>query len=214
VIYHGAEPALATAPNKKEARKSLSLPEEQGIRIALALGFKNVSKGWDILAKTTIPEGWKIVINSSKRHYDIQSYEIDPELRNNKNIIDIQRGFLSEEELSTLFYSADAVLLPYKVTAGSGVMFDALAHGLPFVSSDLGFFREFSAMGLGITAKRTPKDFSNAIKRLDNDYGDYVKRVAEFKKKVIVGTCCKAASIYIHNRHRLVFMLMVKTVAI
>jgi glycosyltransferase involved in cell wall biosynthesis len=64
------------------------------------------------------------------------------------------------------------------------VMFDALAHGLPFVSSDLGFFKEVSAQGLGITAKRTPKDFSNAIKRLDKDHDDYVKRVAEFKKKL------------------------------
>ncbi len=184
VIYHGAEPALATVPNKKEARKSFSLPEEQDVRIALALGFKNESKGWDLLAKTIIPDGWKIVINSSKRHYDIKNYDIEPELRYNKNIIDIQKGFLSEEELSTLFYSADAVLLPYKVTAGSGVMFDALAHGLPFVSSDLGFFREFSAQGLGIAVKRTPKDFSNAIKKLDKDYGDYVKRVADFKKKL------------------------------
>jgi glycosyltransferase involved in cell wall biosynthesis len=55
---------------------------------------------------------------------------------------------------------------------------------LPFVSSDLGFFREFSAQGLGITAKRTPNDFSNAIKRLDRDYDDYAKRVEEFKKKL------------------------------
>jgi glycosyltransferase involved in cell wall biosynthesis len=184
VIYHGAEPALATIPSKREARKSFSLPEEQDTKIALAMGFKNVSKGWDILSKITVPDGWKIAINSSKRHYDIKNYDIDPVLRDNRSIIDIQRGFLSEEELSALFYSADAVLLPYKVTAGSGVMFDALAHGVPFVASDLGFFREFSALGLGITAKREPGDFSNAIKRLDRDYDDYVKRVAEFKQKL------------------------------
>ncbi len=184
VIYHGAEPALSTVPNKKDARRSLSLPEKEGIRLALALGFKNISKGWDILAKVSLPEGWKIVINSSKRYYDIKNYDIDPELRSNKNIIDIQKGFLSEEDLSMLFYSADAVLLPYKVTAGSGVMFDAIAHGLPFVASDLGFFKEFSAQGLGISSKRTSKDFSNAIKRLDTDYDHYVKRVADFKKKL------------------------------
>ncbi len=184
VIYHGAEPALSTVPNKKDARRSLSLPEKEGFRIALALGFKNISKGWDILAKVSLPEGWKIVINSSKRYYDIKNYDIDPGLRNNKNIIDIQKGFLSEEDLSMLFYSADAVLLPYKVTAGSGVMFDAIAHGLPFVASDLGFFKEFSAQGLGISSKRTSKDFSNAIKRLDTNYDDYVKKVTEFKKKL------------------------------
>jgi glycosyltransferase involved in cell wall biosynthesis len=191
VIYHGAEPALATVPDKKEARKSFSLPEEQGIRIALALGFKNVSKGWDILAKTTIPDEWKIVINSSKRHYDIQNYDVDSELRNNKNIIDIQKGFLSEEELSMLFYSADAVLLPYKVTAGSGVMFDALAHGLPFVSSDLGFFKEFSAQGLGITAKRSAGDFSNGIKLLDKDYDAYKEKVNNFKSRLLWDSVAK-----------------------
>jgi glycosyltransferase involved in cell wall biosynthesis len=193
VIYHGAEPALATTPSKTEARKSFSLPggEEGGgggegehTRIALALGYKTSNKGWDILGKIRLPQGWKIVINSSKSHYNTESYRMDEMLRTNKSIIDIQRGFLSEEELSALFYSADAVLLPYKVTAGSGVMFDALAHGVPFVASDLGFFREFSALGLGITAKREPGDFSNAIKRLDRDYDDYVKRVAEFKQKL------------------------------
>ena len=102
-------------------------------------------------------------------------------MRTNKSIIDIQRGFLSEEELSALFYSADAVLLPYKVTAGSGVMFDALAHGVPFVASDLGFFREFSALGLGISSKRTADGFSNGIKLLDKNYDTYKEKVNNFK---------------------------------
>jgi glycosyltransferase involved in cell wall biosynthesis len=184
VIYHGAEPALSTVPNKKDARRSLSLPEKEGIRLALALGFKNISKGWDILAKVSLPEGWKIVINSSKRYYDIKNYDIDPELRSNKNIIDIQKGFLSEEDLSMLFYSADAVLLPYKVTAGSGVMFDAIAHGLPFVASDLGFFKEFSAQGLGITVKRSSKEFSNGVRLLNKNYDIYKENVNNFKMKL------------------------------
>ena len=59
-------------------------------------------------------------------------------IQGKKNIIDLKRGFISEEELSMLFYAADAVLLPYSVTAGSGVMFDALAHGIPFVDFKFG----------------------------------------------------------------------------
>src|SRR3712207_8247217 len=47
------------------------------------------------------------------------------------------RGFLKEEELSMLLYASDVVMLPYKITSGSGVMFDSLAHRLPFVASDL-----------------------------------------------------------------------------
>jgi glycosyltransferase involved in cell wall biosynthesis len=83
-----------------------------------------------------------------------------------------------------LFYSSDVVLLPYKVTAASGVMFDGLAHGVPFISSDLGFFREFADKGLGITSKRTGSGFSNAIKKLDRDYDKYMAKVNEFKDKI------------------------------
>jgi hypothetical protein len=50
----------------------------------------------------------------------------------NNKIIDLQRDFLDEKEFSLLLYASDAVLLPYKVASGSGVMFDALAHGIPF----------------------------------------------------------------------------------
>ena len=46
-------------------------------------------------------------------------------------IINLDMDFLNDTELSILFHAADAVLLPYKVSSGSGVMFDALAHGLP-----------------------------------------------------------------------------------
>jgi glycosyltransferase involved in cell wall biosynthesis len=74
--------------------------------------------------------------------------------------------------------------LPYKVTAGSGVMFDALAHGLPFIATDLGFFREFAAQGLGITVKRNPHEFFKAIKKLDTNYFKYAESVNAFKQKL------------------------------
>jgi glycosyltransferase involved in cell wall biosynthesis len=201
VIYHGAEPhsnkesgnnTLSrkisnsnidnTSISKKNARLYFSLPQES--KIALALGFKTVSKGWDILRRITIPKGWKIVINSSKRSYYTENYDIDETLRIQKDIIDLQKGFLSEEELSKLFFSADAVLLPYKLTAGSGVMFDGLAHGVPFIATDLGFFKEFSSQGLGITTKRTANNFSNAIKKLDNDYDSYINKIEKFKERI------------------------------
>jgi glycosyltransferase involved in cell wall biosynthesis len=180
IIYHGADSHTPTIPDKKDARAFFSLPSDK--RIALALGFKTESKGWDILNKIKIPEGWKIVINSSKSHYNKENYDITNMIRNNPNIIDIQKGYLNDKELSMLFYSSDVVLLPYKVTAASGVMFDSLAHGVPFISSDLGFFKEFSDQGLGITSKRTGDGFSNAIKKLDKDYDKYASKANDFKK--------------------------------
>jgi glycosyltransferase involved in cell wall biosynthesis len=189
VIYHGAEPSIPPNPeNKRNARSMFSLPQDG--RIALALGFKTSTKGWDIIKKIDIPSGWRIVINSSKSYYNTENYDEKWEEDNNNsnnnknNIIDLQRGLLSEEELSMLFYAADVVILPYKVTAGSGVMFDALAHGLPFIATNLGFFKEFAALGLGMTVKRDPREFSNGIKNLDRNYSNYTKSINAFKQKL------------------------------
>jgi glycosyltransferase involved in cell wall biosynthesis len=48
----------------------------------------------------------------------------------------------------------------------------------------LGFFREFSSKGLGITVKRDPAAFADALKALDKDYEAYSQRVDNFKEKL------------------------------
>jgi glycosyltransferase involved in cell wall biosynthesis len=63
-------------------------------------------------------------------------------------------------------------------------MFDSLAHRLPFVASDLDFFKEFAEMGLGITAKRDPVSFAKAIRELGDSYGNYSKSVDNFKQQL------------------------------
>jgi len=186
VIYHGSEPSVYPKPSKEIARSYFSLPQEK--KIALAVGFKTATKGWDILKNMNLPENWIMVMNSSKSYYNKENYDIklkENNLNGNKNtIIDLQKGFLSDEELSMLFYAADVVLLPYKVISASGVMFDALAHGLPFIATDLNFFKEFSRQGLGITVKRMPNEFSNAIKRLEKNYSIYIETVNSFKNNL------------------------------
>lgn len=85
-----------------------------------------------------MPEDWKVVINTSQNHYGREKLKGRFE---NEGIINLNRGFLSDEDLSLLFYCVDALILPYKVTSGSGVMYDGLAHGLPFISSKLEFLK-------------------------------------------------------------------------
>ena len=179
VVLHGAEPTSSVSISQNEARKMFNLPECG--RIALALGFMTATKGWDIIEKMNIPEGWTIVVNSSKNHYNTEKF--NPNFLK-KNVVDLQKDFLTEEELSLLFSSADAVILPYTVSSGSGVMFDALGHGIPFVASDLPFFNEFAAKGLGVTAKRMPSAFTNAFLALDNNYNKYKQAVEGFKKNL------------------------------
>jgi glycosyltransferase involved in cell wall biosynthesis len=191
IIYHGAEPAISVKPSRNEARAFFSLPQqrsEEGSkthRIVLALGFRTATKGWDILQKMKIPDGWTMIVNSLKAYYNTENIEGGwTKIPSKKNIIDIQRGYLSEEELSMLFYASDAVILPYRVTSGSGIMFDALAHGLPFVATDLKFFREFSSQNLGITVKRNSDCFSKALQELHENYSKYKQSVDEFKDKL------------------------------
>ena len=165
--------------SKKEARLRFSLPQEG--RIALALGFRTATKGWDIFQKMNIPDSWTIVINSSKNHYNMENLT---HIVEHSKVINLDMDFLNDTEFSLLFHVADAVLLPYKVCSGSGVMFDALAHGLPFIASDLEFFREFASMGLGITVKRDANAFEKSLLELGTNYPVYLKAVESFKNKL------------------------------
>jgi glycosyltransferase involved in cell wall biosynthesis len=180
LIYHGAEPSLIPAPDKMEARRKFSLPEEGNI--ALALGFLTATKGLDIIRKMKVPAGWKIVVNTSRNHYNMEKVK---EKFDNEGVIELGKGFLADKELSLLLYSADALILPYKVSSGSGVMYDGLAHGLPFVSSNIEFFKEFSNLGLGISVERDPVEFSKAFLKLERDYDKYENAVEMFRRKLV-----------------------------
>lgn len=180
IIYHGAESSAPFPSAKEIARQRFSLPLAG--RIALAVGFRTATKGWDIFRKMLVPDNWTIVINSSRNFYNVENFE--PRFDGRKKIVNLDMDFLNEAELSLLFYAADAVILPYKVSSGSGVMFDGLAHGLPFVASELGFFKEFSKLGLGIAVPRSPKAFSNALVHLSGNYPHYKNNVEAFKDKL------------------------------
>jgi glycosyltransferase involved in cell wall biosynthesis len=178
VIYHGSE--LLSVSNKRDSRSMFSLPQDR--RIALALGFKTATKGWDMLDKINVPDDWLIVVNPSKNNYNTNE-KVDLRFKN-ESIVDLQKDFLDETELSCLFYAADATILPYTISSGSGVMFDGLAHSLPFVASDLPFFKEFSSKGLGITVKRKPEAFAEGLKTLAKRYDTYTRKVNDFKEKL------------------------------
>lgn len=195
IIYHGAEPNLNMPLKKKEAREAYSLPLNR--KIALFFGFMTHTKGWDILNNLDIPNDWAMVINQSENLFktikpsSIEGHDNQIRVLNTERkdtsyskIINLNRGFLTDKELSILFYACDIIILPYTVTSGSGVMFDALAHGLPFIATDLGFFREFANKGLGIVVKRRPNEFAKAIKKLGANYSQYTKRIDEFNKEL------------------------------
>ena len=98
--------------------------------------------------------------------------------------ISLNLGYLDDITMSKLFFACDAIIFPYKIVSVSGVMFDALAHGLPFIASDLRFFKEFAEMGLGIVCKRNMQSFERSISTLASAYDEYKTRVEHFRSKL------------------------------
>jgi glycosyltransferase involved in cell wall biosynthesis len=179
VIYHGAEPSIPSVSsyaNKQEFRKEFGLPDDK--RLLLAFGYVGSYKGFDILDSLSLPDGWSLVVKQNRHERGIEKPIYI------KNAINLHLGYLDDVTLSKLFFACDVIIFPYKVVSISGVLFDALAHGLPFIASDLKFFREFAQMGLGITCNRNAISFSEKIVCLASDHTRYKNNVQQFNPKL------------------------------
>jgi glycosyltransferase involved in cell wall biosynthesis len=189
VIYHGAEPSIEFSSTssslmndkKKEFRKSFGLPVDK--MLLLAFGFAGSYKGFDVLDGLGLPNGWSLVIKQTKHERGFER-PIEFGKNNGDNVISLNLGYLDESTMSRLFFACDAIIFPYKIVSISGVMFDALAHGLPFIASDLRFFKEFADMGLGIVCKRNMQSFERSVSTLALAYDEYKTRVEQFSSKL------------------------------
>jgi glycosyltransferase involved in cell wall biosynthesis len=183
VIYHGAEPALEEHPSmndKEQFRKEFGLPHDK--MLLLAFGYAGSYKGFDVLGSLGLPDGWSLVVKQTKHE---RGSEKPLNIGNNgDNVISLNLGYLDDTTMSKLFFACDAIIFPYKVVSVSGVMFDALAHGLPFVASDLQFFREFAEMGLGIVSNRDIESFKKSIRALALACNEYKITVEHFRSEL------------------------------
>ena len=190
VIYHGAEPNIevssssassSTANDKQQQfRNELRLPTDK--MLLLAFGYAGSYKGFDVLGSLRLPNGWSLVVKQTKHERGSEKpVDVRKNGDNSNNVISLHLGYLDDSTLSKLFFACDAIIFPYKVVSVSGVMFDALAHGLPFIASNLRFFKEFADMGLGIVCNRDMQSFEKAIGNLAMAYDEYKTRVEQFR---------------------------------
>jgi glycosyltransferase involved in cell wall biosynthesis len=181
VIYHGAEPNIEVSSSwndkqqqqqQQRFRNELGLPSDK--MLLLAFGYAGSYKGFDVLGSLRLPDGWSLVVKQTKHE------------RGSEKAIDVKKhlGYLDDSTLSKLFFACDAIIFPYKVVSVSGVMFDALAHGLPFIASNLRFFKEFADIGLGIVCNRDMQSFEQAIRNLAMAYHKYKTRVEQFRSNL------------------------------
>jgi glycosyltransferase involved in cell wall biosynthesis len=77
--------------------------------------------------------------------------------------VDIETGFVAEEDIATLFSTNTVAVFPYREIEASGVLFLALAHGRPIIASRLGAFGELLTDGKHGTL--VPVDDSAALGR-------------------------------------------------
>jgi glycosyltransferase involved in cell wall biosynthesis len=61
--------------------------------------------------------------------------------------VDIETGFVAEEDIASLFSTNTVAVFPYREIEASGVLFLALAHGRPIIASRLGAFGELLTNG-------------------------------------------------------------------
>ena len=188
VIYHGAEPAIeisslssAAKNGKNEFRKDFGLPLDK--MLLLAFGYAGSYKGFDVLGSLGLPDGWSLVVKQTKHERGLEK-PIEIDNNNGENVISLNLGYLDDSTMSKLFFACDAIIFPYKIVSVSGVMFDALAHGLPFIASDLRFFKEFADMGLGIVCNRNIQSFERSISTLALEYHEYKTRVEQFSSEL------------------------------
>jgi glycosyltransferase involved in cell wall biosynthesis len=188
VIYHGAEPAnelssLSSPMNhKKEFRKEFGLPVDG--MLLLAFGYAGSYKGFDVLGNLVLPLGWSLVVKQTKHERGLER-PIEIASNERDNVISLNLGYLEDSTMSKLFFACDAIIFPYKIVSISGVMFDALAHGLPFIASDLRFFKEFANMGLGIACKRDTQSFERSLSTLASKFDEYKTNVEQFRSKLL-----------------------------
>jgi glycosyltransferase involved in cell wall biosynthesis len=187
VIYHGAEPNIEVSSSRandkqQQFRNELGLPTDK--MLLLAFGYAGSYKGFDLLGSLRLPDGWSLVVKQTKHERGSEKPIDVRKNEDNSNVISLHLGYLDDSTLSKLFFACDAIIFPYKVVSVSGVMFDALAHGLPFIASNLRFFKEFADMGLGIACNRDMQSFEQAIGNLAMAYDEYKTRVEQFRSNL------------------------------
>jgi glycosyltransferase involved in cell wall biosynthesis len=187
VIYHGAEPNIEVSSSRandkqQQFRNELGLPTDK--MLLLAFGYAGSYKGFDLLGSLRLPDGWSLVVKQTKHERGSEKPIDVRKNEDNSNVISLHLGYLDDSTLSKLFIACDAIIFPYKVVSVSGVMFDALAHGLPFIASNLRFFKEFADMGLGIACNRDMQSFEQAIGNLAMEYDEYKTRVEQFRSNL------------------------------
>ena len=137
--------------------------------VALFFGLLRPYKGVDILIdawrRADVPEGAELWIVGKPLKMEAAALR-----RTAPASVRWALRFVSTAELAALFRRVDIVVLPYREIDQSGVLFTALAFGVPLLLTDVGGFPEVAATGAAeLVAPEDAVGLAEALGRLLRD---------------------------------------------
>ncbi len=151
----------------------------------LFFGMLSEHKGIEYLIRAMkYLEGFKLSIAGSviKKSY---AEKIVVEASRTKST-KIEIGWISDEKKKSLMENADIMALPY-LTAPyqSGVLHDAISHGIPVVVTKTGAISEIvEEFNCGeVVEPGNPEQIAEAIKKVDRDYSKYQNAMQKYRKE-------------------------------
>ena len=158
-IPHGHFLDFADVQDKAEARKKLSVPEDK--TVLLFFGQIKRVKGLDILLEAygrlrERRQGLFLIVAGSVWKDDFHIYrEIIDKYSFSEDELKLDIRYIPEEETAGYFSASDAAVLPYTDIYQSGVLQMVYAYGLPAITSDRQFFKDFIEDGVNGYLSRT-----------------------------------------------------------
>lgn len=141
LIPHGAFTHLTQRPDELPLPAELAAVERP---VVLFFGLLRPYKGLDVLL-----EAFREITDAELWIVGMPRMPLAPlQAAAGPNVRFIPR-FIGDRELPAYFRRADLVVLPYRESEQSGVLYTALAFGRPLVLSDVGGFGEVAATGVG-----------------------------------------------------------------
>jgi glycosyltransferase involved in cell wall biosynthesis len=139
VIPHGAFAHLADRPPQPP-------PFQTEQPVVLCFGLMRPYKGIDLLL-----DAWREIEHAELWIAGMPKFDIASLRRDAPANVRFVPRFIDDTELPAYFQRADLVVLPYREIDQSGVLFTALAFGVPLLLSDVGGFPEMAATGAART---------------------------------------------------------------
>ncbi len=170
VLFHPIYDHFPDRMESAEARRILHLPPPGSGRVLLYFGSIVASKGLDVLieAMAQVPEDVHLLV-AGECFDDWDDYAAAIEDSPAALRIQVHPRYIEDHEVALFFGAADAVALPYRKAATSGVTALAVHYGLPVVASGVRDAQEFiedGVTGACVRPAGDPAAFAEGIRRL------------------------------------------------